>query len=143
MRQIQSLRSAVIGFAVHAILVVAARTVLNAALGLHQQHRPRSEDHRTRRADAGASRLQAFFQPLAAQFAFGHARVITLPLEARNVIRTGDRAVTAANALVGGPADDARFRILVQRLERASRGTCGIETLHALAFGERELRTVL
>src|ERR1700686_5050394 len=69
MRQIQGLRAAVVGLAVDAILVVAAGTILDALLGIEQQHGARPENYGARRADAGATWLQPLVQPMAAQFA--------------------------------------------------------------------------
>src|ERR1035441_44624 len=121
LRQVQRLRPTVVDLAVDAILVVAARIVLNAILGIEQQDRARSKDHSVGRTHACASRLQTFFQAVFAQLALGHARIESHPLETRNVKRARDGAVTTADALVGVPLDDPALRILVQRLERATR----------------------
>src|ERR1700756_3130931 len=48
MRQIQGLRAAIVGLAVDAILVVAARTTLDALLGIEQQHGARPENYGSR-----------------------------------------------------------------------------------------------
>src|SRR6202140_1171296 len=136
MRQIQGLRAAVVGLAVDAILVVAAGTILDALLGIEQQHRARPENYGARRADARATRLQAFIQTIPAQFALSYAGIESHPLKLRNLIRACDGAVAASNALVGGPFDHAAFRIFVQRLEGTTRRTSRIEALHALPFHE-------
>src|ERR1039458_5070523 len=47
----------VVDLAVDAILVLAARIVLNAILGIEQQDRARSKDHSAGRTHACASRL--------------------------------------------------------------------------------------
>jgi len=69
--------------------------------------------------------------------------VVTLPLKARHVVGTGDRAIAAADAFLGGPAHDARLGIFVQRLERTPSRAGGIETVHALPLHERGRRAIL
>ena len=59
------------------------------------------------------------------------------------MIRASDRAIAAADALLGGPGDDAALRILVQSLKWASRGACRIKTVHALPLHERKCGAVL
>jgi hypothetical protein len=112
-REIQDLRTAVVGLAIDAILVLAAGIVLNAFLRLPQQHRTRSEYDSSRRANAGTSGLQSFCQTMAAEFALGDPWIETDPLESRNVMRTGDRAVAASDALFSGPIDHAGLWILL------------------------------
>src|SRR5579863_10331958 len=137
-REIQTLRSAVIGFSIHAALVVPARIVLDAFLGLRKQDRARTKNYRAGRAHAGASRFLAFLQPMVAQLAFRDARIVALPLKTRHVIRTSNCAVTAADAFVGGPGHDATLRILMQSLEWAAGSAGRIETMHALTFYVRK-----
>ena len=58
------------------------------------------------------------------------------------MIGTRDRAIAAANAFLGRPADNASFRILVQGLEWAAGGASGIETMHALTLHKRKCRAI-
>ena len=136
-REVQTLCAAVVSFPVDALLIVAAGIVVNAAFGLRQQDCARTEDHGAGGTNAGASRLQPFLQPVAAQLALGHAGVVPLPLKTRDVIRAGDSAVAAADTFLGRPTHDAGLRFLVQSLEGTAGRASGIETLHALALHER------
>src|ERR1700739_4668874 len=65
------------------------------------------------------------------------------PLEARDVIRARDCAVPAPDAFLGGPADDATFRVLMQGLERTTGCARRIQAMHALSLHEGEGRSVL
>src|ERR1700751_5675053 len=103
MRQVQCLSASVVRLSVHPRLVVAPWAVLDPPLGLQQQHRSRSKSHSACRTHAGASRLQPFFQPVAAKLALGDARIESLPLETRNVVWASDRAVATANAFLRRP----------------------------------------
>lgn len=134
--EVESLGATVVDFAIHAVLVVATGAVRDAALGFAKERGAGAEDDRASGTDGGAAGFQAVLQASATEFALGDARVITLPLESGNVIRTGDGAISAADAFVGCPADDAGFGIFVKRLEGATGGARGIETMHALAFHE-------
>jgi len=116
--------------------------ILDTLFGFRQQNRTRTKNYSSGGAHGGASRLEAFFEPIAAQLALCNARVVSLPLETRDVIRAGDSAVAAADTLVGRPTDDAGFRILMQSLEGTTRSACGIQTLHALALHKRIGRSV-
>ena len=104
-------------------------------LASDQQDGARPEDHGAGRTHARASRLQALREPVAAQFALGHARIEALPLETRDVIRAGNGAITAADAFFRRPGDDAGFRYPCAALRKGQPGsTSRIEALHALAF---------
>src|SRR4029077_1119742 len=113
MGQIQGLRAAVVSLPIHAILVVASGTALDALLGIEQQHRPRAEDDRSRGTHARTTGLQSLIETLAAQLTFRYAGVESYPLESRNLIRTRDGAIAAANALFGVPSNHAAYRIFV------------------------------
>src|SRR5579864_7145600 len=116
---------------------------LDATLGLQQEHGARAKNHGARWPHAGTSRLEAFLQSVTAKFALRYTWIETCPLKTRNVKRAGDRAVAAADAFVGGPADYAGLRILMQGLERTSCCARRIQAMHTLALHEREGRPVV
>src|ERR1700722_2722254 len=116
--------------------------VLDALLGFGQKSCTRPENYRPCRTNGSAARLEAPLQSVAAQFAFCNARIVSLPLETGDVIGAGDGAVTATNAFVGCPADDARLRVFVQGLEGTTCGASRIQTLHALPLHKRVRRSV-
>src|SRR5208282_1369188 len=140
--EIQGLRAAVVGFSINALLIVATGMILDALFGFGEQNRARTVNYSASGAHAGASGLEAFLQTIAAQLAFRDARVVSLPLETRDVIGTGDGAVPAADAFVGGPAHDAGLRIFVESLEGTARSASGIQALHALALHKRIGRSI-
>src|SRR5579864_1046122 len=141
--QIEGLGPAVVQLPVHAILKIAAGVRLDATLGLQQEHRAGPKNHGARWTHTGASGLEAFLQSVTAKFALRYTWIETCPLKARNMKRAGDRAVAAADAFVGGPADYAGLRIFVQGLERTSCCARRIQAMHTLALHEREGRPVV
>src|SRR5215467_3523314 len=137
-RKIESLRASVIFFSVHTVLVVTPGMIADTILGFQQENRAGPEDDSSRWANAGASRLQSCFQPMAAQLALCHPGIEARPLKSRDLVRAGDGAITTANALFCSPAHDAALRIFMQSLKRTSSCARWIQAVHALPLDERK-----
>ena len=94
------------------------------------------------RTNGSAAGLKTPLQSVAAQLAFCNSRIVSLPLEAGNVIRTCNGAIAAADAFIRCPTDNARLRIFVQGLEGTARRAGWVQTLHALPLHKRVRRPV-
>src|SRR4051812_45736544 len=114
MREVKRLCAAIVRLSVNTVLVVAARILLNAVLRFKQKHGTRPVNDGASRADGGAAGLQAFGNPMIAEFALGDARVVSHPLETRDVVGACNCAVAAPNAVLGSPADDSCLRVFME-----------------------------
>ncbi|HVO79052.1 MAG TPA: hypothetical protein VMT39_03485 [Candidatus Bathyarchaeia archaeon] len=105
---------------------------------LAKQNVALSENHGMGRTDVCTGGLLTGREPLLAELALHDLGVECIPVELGNLVRTGDPAIAAADALLRRPRDDAGDPVFLQRMEEARRHTERIDAVHALALDEGE-----